>query len=62
MQGASGDGGLSFVGEGNLLGVNGSGVGWTICEGDLEQDVVEWQGSDASCEATYVQAVAKPPY
>ena len=62
VQDASGDGGLSFVGEGNLLGVNGSAVGWTICEGDLEQDVVEWQGSDASCEATYVQAVAKPPY
>jgi hypothetical protein len=62
VQGTSGNGGLSFVGEGNLLGVNGSAVGWTICAGDLEQDVVEWRGNDASCKATYVQAVAKPPY
>ena len=62
MRGTSEDDGLSFVGKGNLLGVNGSAVGWTICTGDLEQDVVEWQGNDASCEATYVQAVAKPPY
>ena len=50
------------MGEGNLLGWNGSAMGWTICAGDLEQDVVEWQGSDTNCEATYVQAVAKPPY
>jgi hypothetical protein len=62
VRNTSGGGGLSFVGDGNLLGVNGSAVGWTICAGDLEQGVLGWEGSDSSCEATYVQAVAKPPY
>ena len=62
VQSTSGGDGLSFVGNGNLLAVNGSAVGWTICTGDLEQGVVGWEGSDARCEATYVQAAAKPPY
>jgi hypothetical protein len=62
VQSKNGGGGLSFVGDGNLLAVDGSAVGWTICAGDLELSVIEWQGTDASCEATYVQAVAKPPY
>ncbi|OCK83309.1 hypothetical protein K432DRAFT_291377 [Lepidopterella palustris CBS 459.81] len=48
--------------NGYLLAVNGTTKGWTICVGELEQDVIEWMGTDASCNATYIHAVAEPPY
>lgn len=54
-------GGLALSG-GYLLSVNGTIDGWTICVGELEQDVLEWMGTDASCNATYVHAVAAAPY
>lgn len=61
-QGASGAGGLGFRGEGNLLAVNGSTEGWTICDGEEEESVIEWMGADSSCVGTYLQGVASPPY
>ncbi|OCL01672.1 hypothetical protein AOQ84DRAFT_213094 [Glonium stellatum] len=54
-------GGLALSG-GYLLSVNGTTNGWTICVGELEQDVLEWMGTDASCNATYVHAVTAAPY
>lgn len=61
-QGAAGGGGLSWTGEGNLLAVNGSAEGWTICDGEEDESVVEYQGADPSCVGTYLQGVANPPY
>ncbi|KAK4964399.1 hypothetical protein LTR66_012308 [Elasticomyces elasticus] len=55
--------------KGYLLTVDGKEKGWTICAGQLGQAVVfadavqiEWQGADASCAATYLQAVSTAPY
>lgn len=57
-----GGGGLSWMGEGNLLAYNGSVDGWTICNGDVGQSVIEWMGSDESCVGTHLQGVGQPPY
>jgi hypothetical protein len=47
---------------GYLLTVGGEKEGWTICEGQLEQDVLFWKGTDASCRSTYLHAVREAPY
>ncbi|GAB7363597.1 hypothetical protein MBLNU230_g4168t1 [Neophaeotheca triangularis] len=48
--------------RGYLLTVNGTETGWTICDGDIGQRVVEWQGNETSCTPTYLQAVKDAPY
>ncbi|KAF2718187.1 hypothetical protein K431DRAFT_287921 [Polychaeton citri CBS 116435] len=48
--------------EGYLVTVGGSCEGWTICDGELGQVVIEWEGVDASCHKTFLQAVGTPPY
>ena len=45
-----------------LLTVDGEEKGWTICDGDLEQLVISWKGTDESCNATYIHAVKTAPY
>ena len=45
-----------------LLTVDGEEKGWTICDGDLEQLVISWKGTDESCNATYIHAVRTAPY
>ncbi|KAF2424264.1 hypothetical protein EJ08DRAFT_618106 [Tothia fuscella] len=60
-QSVGSDGGLSLLG-GFLLAVNGSAEGWGICPGALGQRVIQYKGTDASCNSTYIQAVSVPPY
>ncbi|KAB2102690.1 hypothetical protein AG0111_0g9039 [Alternaria gaisen] len=48
--------------EGYLLTVDGQREGWTICEGDLDQEVLSWRGNATDCTKTYVHAVLKAPY
>lgn len=48
--------------DGYLLMVNGTGTGWSVCDGEIGQSVIEWMGTDASCVDTYIQAVSKAPY
>jgi hypothetical protein len=48
--------------SGYLLTVGGEKEGWTICNGQLEQEVLFWQGTDVSCRKTYLHAVTKAPY
>ncbi|KAK4539220.1 hypothetical protein LTR36_000875 [Oleoguttula mirabilis] len=48
--------------DGYLLTVGGLEVGWTICDGALEQHVIYWKGNASSCTPTYIHAVAKAPY
>ncbi|KAL1799927.1 hypothetical protein ACET3X_000269 [Alternaria dauci] len=48
--------------DGYLLTVDGQREGWTICEGDLSQEVLSWRGNASDCTKTYVHAVLKAPY
>ncbi|TKA28430.1 hypothetical protein B0A50_03897 [Salinomyces thailandicus] len=48
--------------DGYLLTVSGEEEGWTICDGDLGQDVLYWKGNGTSCTPTYIHAVADAPY
>ncbi|KAH9877346.1 hypothetical protein IAQ61_002711 [Plenodomus lingam] len=50
------------LGQGYLLTVDGEREGWTVCEGDLREDVLFWKGKGESCVGTYLHAVRKPPY
>jgi len=61
QQSEQADGGLSLL-EGYLLAVGGVAEGWTICNGALGQKTIQYKGTDASCNATYIQAVSNPPY
>jgi len=47
---------------GYLLTVDGQREGWTICEGELDQEVLSWRGNATDCTKTYVHAVLKAPY
>ncbi|KAF2814213.1 uncharacterized protein BDZ99DRAFT_379703 [Mytilinidion resinicola] len=57
-----GKGNLALVG-GYLLAVDGAVEGWEVCVEELGQSVVSlWKSGDATCNATYIQAVTTPPY
>ncbi|ORY14320.1 hypothetical protein BCR34DRAFT_599301 [Clohesyomyces aquaticus] len=47
---------------GYLLTVGGQKEGWAICPGDLEQEVLFWNKTEAGCEKTYLHAVKGAPY
>ncbi|KIV99778.1 uncharacterized protein PV09_08584 [Verruconis gallopava] len=61
LQGDQSDAGLALKG-GFLLGLGDVTDGWTLCPGAMDQTVLKWNGTDAGCTATYVQAVSAPPY
>lgn len=51
--------------DGYLLTVNGEKEGWTICDGELGQEVLSWKGRESgkqNCVDTFVHAVTKAPY
>ncbi|KAK5137497.1 hypothetical protein LTR08_008475 [Meristemomyces frigidus] len=48
--------------NGYLLTVGGEEVGWTICDGDLSEQVIYWKGNASSCTPTYIHAVGSAPY
>ncbi|KAI5356512.1 hypothetical protein Slin15195_G082630 [Septoria linicola] len=48
--------------DGFLLAVDGDCSGWTVCSGAHSQEVISWKGTDASCEARFIQAVSSAPY
>lgn len=48
--------------DGYRLTVDGEKKGWTLCDGDLEQEVLSWKGTGASCKNTFVHAVTNAPY
>ncbi|KAK3070183.1 hypothetical protein LTR53_010905 [Teratosphaeriaceae sp. CCFEE 6253] len=47
---------------GYLLTVGGEEEGWTVCNGQLDEEVIYWKGTDASCTPTYIHAVQDAPY
>ncbi|KAL5115720.1 hypothetical protein ACEQ8H_006328 [Pleosporales sp. CAS-2024a] len=48
--------------EDDLLTVRGEKHGWTICDGDLGEQVLYWKGTADGCQPTYLHAVTKAPY
>ncbi|KAF2852364.1 hypothetical protein T440DRAFT_447022 [Plenodomus tracheiphilus IPT5] len=55
------EGNLALDG-GYLLTVGGEREGWTICEGELGEEVLYWRGDGEGCVETFVQAVRGAPY